>query len=357
LPERFLLCDATFDAIIESLDTSPNGLLLLDGDLLAWLSRQENRGSNSMHLHAMWSGTMLIKGRTRKPVYIERPCLSMSGGVRRATLQQLFRQNCQDRQVIRVGHDGNIGLIASLLLAMPPTEPIQRASGTGASPTTKTRLAELFDKLWSLDAGRDALGRIVPNELVLSDEAQWEWLQFHNRIDVEQAELTGYLAAAWSFLPSYVLRLSMVVHLCRWAEGQPVDPVVIDAESLRAAVKLVEWFGCEARRICAALTISESGDPTTRILDLIRRRGGRITARELQQHVWRFRNDGAGAKEELARLAEFGVGRWEPRRRTEEFVLNDAATVYGNPAKPDENRDSVDVDTDGSGDEKRDPNP
>ena len=112
--------------------------------------------------------------------------------------------------------------------------------------------------------------------------------------------------------------------------------MLIDAESLRAAIRLVDWFRGEARRVYSLLGNSAAYDPTERTLALIRRKGGRITARELQQSDRRFRNDVAGAEAELERMVQLGHGRWEEvpstkkaGRPTRQFVLNEASTIYG----------------------------
>ena len=66
----------------------------------------------------------------------------------------------------------------------------------------------------------------------------------------EQAELTGALASAWSKLAAYAGRLALVLHLTNWAaEEEGVDPAAIDAASMGCAIRLVEWFKIEARRV------------------------------------------------------------------------------------------------------------
>ena len=339
--ERFVVQHATIAALVDLLAKSRNGLLLLDDDLARRLERSTTNDSESSQLQAMWSGTPLLKDRVGKTIYIEYPLVSMAGGIRPVALRRAFhregRQHRQDRQDSQRSHDGDVRLFAKLLVAMPPPPPIAKLPDAVASGTAEARLAELFNKLYTMEVARDALGRIMPSELALSHEAERDWMQFRDRCQSEQANMTAYLAAAWAHLPAYVARFALVLHLCRWAEEQPVDPALVDAESLRAAVRLVEWFGGEARRVYTALTAPEVRDPTTRTLDLIRRKGGRVTAREFQQSDRRFRNDAAGAEAELERMIQLGYGDWEQvpttRKRgrpTDVFVLTMASIVYGN---------------------------
>src|SRR5262249_3478225 len=129
----------------------------------------------------------------------------------------------------------------------------------------------------------------------------------------------------WSHLPSYVARFALLIHCCRRAEGQAVDPTTIDAESIRAAMKLAEWFAREVRRIYSQLA-NFDGDDRQCTIRLAQRMGGRITARELRQYYRPFRDDGPGAKALLEQMVESGDGRWDwrnGRRRTQEFVLGE----------------------------------
>jgi hypothetical protein len=161
-------------------------------------------------------------------------------------------------------------LIPLLLVSMPPPpQRIAQCSDAAVNPTTEAKFAELFDTLWAMETPRDELGRRNPSEVVLSPEAHDEWVQFRVRHRAEQATLSGYLAGMWASLEAYALRFALIIHTCRRAEGQAVDPMMIDAESLRAAVRLADWFGCEARRVYALLTSSVAYDADRRTLNLV----------------------------------------------------------------------------------------
>jgi hypothetical protein len=119
---------------------------------------------------------------------------------------------------------------------------------------------------------------------------------------------------------------------------------LIDADSMRAAVRLVNWFDIEQIRVYRLFSDLPNCDPTTRTIKLIRRKGGRVTVREFQQSDRRFRNDAAGAEAELERMAHLGHGKWEdvPTTRnggiTRVFMLDTASVVYGNPGIDGERR-------------------
>jgi hypothetical protein len=86
------------------------------------------------------------------------------------------------------------------------------------------------------------------------------------------------------------------------------------------------------------------------LIEWIERKGGSVTAREVQQGHRQCRT-AKDAEAALNELAKAGNGTWRPSppgRRgqpTRRFVLSTASTVYGNALKPEENGNTVDVDS------------
>jgi hypothetical protein len=75
--------------------------------------------------------------------------------------------------------------------------------------------------------------------------------------------------------------LGLLHHLVRCASGERMDPEAgIDIESMRAGIELVRWFGAEDRRIYAMLNEDRAQTERRELVELIRRRGGTITARD-----------------------------------------------------------------------------
>lgn len=189
---------------------------------------------------------------------------------------------------------------------------------------------------------------------MLTDDGMRAWVRFYNEHSREQADLSGDEAAAWSKLEGYAARLALVIHLVRWAAGDPTlqDPARVDEASIVAGVALSRWFGNEARRVYAIL--GESGDDREhrRLVELIHRKGGDMIGRELVQ-VSRMYRTVADAEAALSKLAEAGVGSWvipEQRGRggpkARRFVLAPVygVNVYRNPSGDSGSGISVDVD-------------
>ena len=190
--------------------------------------------------------------------------------------------------------------------------------------------------------------------MALADDGKAAWVTFYNEHATEQAELSGDLSAAWSKLEGYAARLALVVHLTRRAAGDATlrDPARVDEASIAAGVVLARWFGDEARRVYAILGESDEGRESRRLVELIQRKGGNVSGRELVQASRKFPKV-ADAEAALSALVEAGEGSWEtPEQRgrgqpkARRFVLSAVygVNVYRNADPGTANPVSVDVD-------------
>jgi len=123
------------------------------------------------------------------------------------------------------------------------------------------------------------------------------------------------------------------------------DELRLDVGSMSAAVALAEWFKHEARRVYAVLDESDVEQGQHQLVEWIRHRGGRVTARDVQTYYRRLKGPGL-AEAALEGLVQAGLGSWQdgpttPKggRPARTFVLTTlhapAETSQGKPsAKP-----------------------
>ncbi|MFO0835762.1 MAG: tyrosine-type recombinase/integrase [Phycisphaerales bacterium] len=115
-------------------------------------------------------------------------------------------------------------------------------------------------------------------------------------------------SAAWSKLEGYVPRFALVIHLTRWASGDPDVPAPdtpVDATSMASAIRLVRWFARETLRVYAMLGKSEGDRELIELEKWIADRGGSTSVRELQRGPVKYRGAGAAAQA-LDRLVAHG---------------------------------------------------
>jgi hypothetical protein len=318
-------------------------------ELAAWFgsfdkyAKGKGSGGDAAKWIEMFGGRPVVNDRKGSGMfYIPRAALCVTGGIQPGILKRSLGQEHREN-----------GLLARLLMAMPPVKPRTWSEAT-IDPPVLHALDDVYERLFALEPGRDGDGDPVPIDLELTADGKRAWIDFYNVHAVEQAELTGDLSAAWSKLEGYAARLALVVHLVRWAAGDPMVTARVDDSSVRAGVALSRWFGGEARRIYAVLNESSAQQERRELVELIQRKGGTAAPRDLQR--WRDRQypTASDAEAALAGLVKAGLGRWVtdhhgggPGRPVMRFVLAGTDTNCTSPA---ENGDCVGVSDKNDGD-------
>jgi hypothetical protein len=194
-------------------------------------------------------------------------------------------------------------------VAMPPMK--KRVwTETELTPARTTAVGQLFDSLYALEPATDSPGKPAPKDVLLNKAAREEWVSFFNEHNRQQQELGDpALAAVWSKLEAYAARFALVIHCCRAAAKDGVQPLLLDAESLRAGVTLARWFGGEAARVYQEIATDPGERAEEELVELISRLGGEITERQLWRSSRVFRSPGA-ATAALESLVSEGLGKW-----------------------------------------------
>jgi hypothetical protein len=230
-------------------------------------------------------------------VHVQRAAVSLIGGIQPGVLRKAIgREHLQD------------GLCARLLLAMPEPKPVPWSEAT-VHPDVEAALGGMFERLLSLEPAADEEGHPMPFALPLTEPAKTLWVAYYDRHRTELAELDDDLAAAWSKLEAYTARFALIFQLCTWAAGDAAAGDEINETSMRSAIELSDWFGNEARRVYGLFVEDDADRERRELVELIRRKNGSVTARELARSYQKFRGPG---KAELAldELGKAGLGRW-----------------------------------------------
>jgi hypothetical protein len=313
---QMLVSDITVESLALLLKDAPRGLLLARDELSGWLGsfNQYKKGNaDAAHwLEMHRAGFLKVDRKTGavNHIFVPHAAVSIAGGIQPGTLARALTREFFEN-----------GLAARLLLAMPE-RPKREWTEDEVSADLELAVENIFEKLWSLELQHDENGEPQPVDLPLAPEAKKEWVDFYNAHADEQATLSEDLAAAWSKLEGYAARLALIIQLVRWASGDPKARFdAVDRESVIAGIALTRWF-------CQGAT--EERRETMDLLQLIRRRGSRITARDLQRSGrFEIADDAEAA---LEKLVEEGWGDWEdippgPKggRASRVFVLTEHA--------------------------------
>ena len=347
--ERFIVADTTVEALAPILLANPRGLLLARDELAGWIGsfdRYAGKGkagadaANWLSMFNTESITVDRKTGIPRTIHIPQASVCVSGGIQPAVL----------RRALSIEHRES-GLAARLLLTCPPRK-AKRWTEADIDPSAEAELVRLFDRLYDLQPTAGDDGDVRPVLVRLAPDAKNAWKAYYNAHAVEQADLTGDLSAAWSKLEEYAARLALGIHFARWAANDTMltNANIVDATSMSAGIVLAKWFKHEARRVYAMLDESDPERDQRRLVEWIGHKGGSVTAREVQQGCRWLKEPGA-AEAALEELAEAGRGTWEQSpagqrgQPTRRFKLSTVSTVYGNTSIPEENSNTVDVDS------------
>ncbi len=304
--ERYLADDTTVESLAGLLSNQPRGLLVARDELAGWMGgfdRYANgKGGDVAKWLEMFGGrSIFIDRKTGEPktLFIPRAAVCLTGGIQPETLKRCLVQ----------AHVEN-GLAARLLFAYPPSRP-RRWTEAEVDEQLEAKFGHVVETLFNLSFGLDPSGESEPKLVMLSPDAKRRFQQFVNEHGAEHVELTDDLSAAWSKLEGYVARFALILHLARAATGD-ADESVVDLTSLEAGITLSRWFGREAKRIYAMLAESNGDGERRKLVEWIDRKGGSVTARELQMGPRRFRASTEVAELALDDLVAARFGRWEP---------------------------------------------
>jgi Protein of unknown function (DUF3987) len=337
---RFIISDATMEAVACLLHQQPNGdsnLLVVRDELAGWVNGigeyKGKQNSDCGHWLSTWNAAPLTVDRKTgaiKTVHVSRAAVSIVGGIQPGVLRSAIgREHLQD------------GLCARLLLAMPEPKPIHWTEAV-VSPATEAAFEKIIDRLLSLETAADANGKPEPFAMPLTEQAKTLWVEYYNRHRGELADLDDDLAAAWSKLEAYAARFALLFQLCANAAGEANDDAV-DEESIKAGIELADWFGNEAKRVYDVMVETDQQREHRELVELVQRKGGTITPRELARCTSRYRAPG-DAEAALESLTKAGIGRWqvEPtasRPRTVFVLVSDSCDSDRTIEFPDENEE------------------
>ena len=303
---RLYCSDTTVEALAERLQDAPRGLLVARDELSGWLGSFGQYKQGKGHDEANWlsmfdAGPLLVDRKTgdKTTIYVPRAAVCITGGIQPGILRRMFTAEHYES-----------GLAARFLMAMPPKR-AKQWTGRDVSRLTEQGLEDVYVHLWSLAPVQSDDDRSKSLDLSLSDGARSLWVDFVNAHGRETADLTGALAAAFSKLEGYAARLALIIRLARWAEDPGslgIGPLEVDAASIEAGIAIVQWAKNETRRVYTMLSEDDDDQALREAQELVERRGGTITVRELQQTL--HLDTAEDAEEMLLEMVGAGLGYW-----------------------------------------------
>jgi len=321
---RLMVSDVTVEALAPILLANPRGLLLSRDELSGWVGGFDRyaaggKGADASNWLSMYDAEAVIVDRKTgnvKTIFVPAAAVSVVGTIQPGTLTRVFTREHREN-----------GMLARLLLTMPARKPALWTE-TEIHESIEGRFAELIDTLLNLAPGLDEEGDPRPRLIPLDPEAKAVFVAWHDDHARELNEATGDLAAGYSKLKGICARLALVIHCVRVADRDSTlqDPAYVDAASVTCAIRMTEWFKAEAYRVYAMLAETDDDRERRELVELIKRKGGSATVRELNRSSRMFANaaDAEAALEGLVEVAS-GTGSRSHLGRGVEILRNDSS--------------------------------
>jgi hypothetical protein len=331
MPERLLVRDHTIEALAMLLADNPRGLILEADELNRHLAAQ-GKYTQSKDEPDAWNqifnaGELTVDRKTSMPKTLHVPVAGVSivGGIQPRILARAMGEEKWES-----------GYAARFLFVSPPALP-RVWTDADIEEEVEMRYSAVFRNLWDRPFRNTFTGDAEKSIVSPSTEALEAWKSFQNRNAHLVMNSEGNIQALFSKTQTYAVRLSLIIHMTRWASGEEVDPSTVDGQSVETGIELAEWFRNEALRVYSILRESPKATKERKVLDWIRSTGT-VTARELHKAKKTLFNSSAEAEEFLEKGVDDGRLRKRPRptsksggRPTNEFFLPDR---YPNTPKP-----------------------
>ena len=250
--------------------------------------------ANWLELHR--AGSLTVDRKSGPTIHVGQASVSLTGGIQPGILARTLTAEYRES-----------GLAARILLAKPPKSTKQWTDAE-LPERVEEEFRVLIERLIALESKVDADGNESPWLLELTPEAKKIWVAYYNRWGQEQANAEGDLAAVFAKVEAYAARFELLHHVVDRVRQNKDDIVRIGEESVKAGIMLADWFANESRRVYASLSETPDERSLRTLRDLVVRKGGSVTPREIQRANDRRYRTSEEAQAALMRLQEAGLG-------------------------------------------------
>lgn len=295
---RYIVNDATVEALGIRLNENPNGLILMRDELAGWirgLDREDNSNDRAFYLECFNGNGFYIYDRVgRGTLKIESTTISIIGGIQPSVLAPYIAQSVNNGA-------GNDGLVQRFQLAVYPDD-CKEWTNIDRYPNkeAKEQAYSVFDALAALEPQRNEDESV--HGLRFTPEAQavfnaWrEALEMEIRADDIHPAMESHLAKYRSLMPSLALLLELADHPQAQAVG---------LDAVNKAVRWCEYLKVHAVRIYHG-AVDKEVLAAKKIIDNRTKLSDTFTPREIVQRGWAGLSKTDQVRDALALLCEHG---------------------------------------------------
>jgi Protein of unknown function (DUF3987) len=275
---RFLTTDCTPEALAPLLEANQKGIIAHRDEVIGWVRSMDkysggDRGERQLWC-SFWSAESAcidrVKDRDRGPILLQKPHVTMIGGLVPSKLATL-------RGDARAGDDRD-GFMDRLLLSFPTPYAAAGETWNDIQKHVADQWDRTLGRLLSPQPSKEANGTTHARVIPLGRDARAEWLGFTQRhaVELNDPDFAPHLRGPWAKLRAYGARLALVLCLMRWAEGDDLEPVEVDALSMKHAAALVAYFKTHLRKVHGCLELDRRVRDAQRVVAWLQRQFARF---------------------------------------------------------------------------------
>lgn len=244
---RYRTGDATPEAVVKILGSTPRGVLLARDELEAWIGsfdRYVNGAADLQFWIEVWQGIQASRDRAGEGnTTVDRPVVPVTGTIQPGTLKNKLDEIHFDT-----------GFASRLVLCQPPPRP-KRWTEADVSRAVRDGYERLLTHLYATESD---------TVVDLSREAKDAWINYYDHANAsleERPEGAAKAVAAKGI--THAARLALILHLCRKANGE-TQAKEVDAVSMGAALTVGKWLTNETLRVYHELNLDKNALPPER---------------------------------------------------------------------------------------------
>jgi len=253
---QLIVTDTTIEALINTLESNSNGILLYKDELISWINdlTRYSKGSAEPQWLSIYSNQPIkLNRKTNKEIVrIENPFVNVLGGIQPGILKTLFSD---DREAN--------GFTSRLLFTFPSK--IDRTISTKEVPQ---QLNESYRNYVNRFAGLNGLIKIENPEQHVVDFDQYArdeffaWSNSYINKQLNNNNINEREEAVLSKLEAVCARLALVLHISTALANSVEIPVTIGIKTLKDAQILVNYYFANFQKVYDLLNNDESNkDP------------------------------------------------------------------------------------------------
>jgi len=232
---QLVIKDATQEAMLKALYDNPHGFAGIYDELAAFLksfNKYKSSGGDEEVMLSLFSGKSIsVNRKSSEPIFIEKPFVSIIGGIQPQVLINLLGNNKIDN-----------GLTHRFLYAFPD-HVIREDLSDEDVPEYIEELYQTFINLILISDFFQADG-YPAHKITLSKDGYEVYKVFRKRInETINNEKSDAISGIYAKLDTYSLRIALILHVMRMGcKEEDINPCQVSADTFCKAAELVKYF-------------------------------------------------------------------------------------------------------------------